>query len=501
MRLQSFRFTVIHIPGKVNIADPLSRLPAYTKCKTYDQFGEEAVLAITQKAVPTALTTEEIASNTVADVVLSRVKEALKTGRWNEEVKKFAPFKEELYRCKEILLRGERLVIPQSLQKRTFKEELYCCKEILLRGERLVIPQSLQKRTLALAHIGHPGIERSKQRLRSKVWWPEIDKDVEQAVRKCLDCQIVGRMAPPEPMAVRQLLSSPWEFLSMDMLGPLPTGESLLVIIDCYSRFRIIEVLKQTTSADIIGKLRPLIMRMGIPSVLMNDNARNFTSNEMEDFCNSLGIRQRRTTPYWPQANGEIERQNRSILKILKIAELNKSNWKKDLEEFNYAYALIPHPATGRSPAELTFGRQFRDWIPQLSGLGSHEEEVEDKDKSYKYRARCQVDATRGARESSIQLGDQQGNSVVVETPEGVKYRRNSSHLKKVNTPDVETEDLQWATPTQGEEIPEKQPDAETSRGQTSTTSTRSGRQIKRPLRFQDFIVDVGTGGEQRTRM
>ncbi|XP_039444976.1 uncharacterized protein K02A2.6-like [Culex pipiens pallens] len=499
MRLQSFRFTVIHIPGKVNIADPLSRLPAYTKCKTYDQFGEEAVLAITQKAVPTALTTEEIASNTVADVVLSRVKEALKTGRWNDEVKKFAPF----------------------------KEELYCCKEILLRGERLVIPQSLQKRTLALAHIGHPGIERSKQRLRSKVWWPEIDKDVEQAVRKCLDCQIVGRMAPPEPMAVRQLPSSPWEFLSM--LGPLPTGESLLVIIDCYSRFRIIEVLKQTTSADIIGKLRPLFMRMGIPSVLMNDNARNFTSNEMEDFCNSLGIRQRRTTPYWPQANGETERQNRSILKILKIAELNKSNWKKDLEEFNYAYALTPHPATGRSPAELAFGRQFRDWIPQLSGLGSHEEEVEDKDKSYKYRAKCQVDATRGARESSIELGDQvlmknmnptnklsapflpqpakviskQGNSVVVETPEGVKYRRNSSHLKKVNTPDVETEDedLQWATPTQGEEIPEKQPDAETNRGQTSTTSTRSGRQIKRPLRFQDFIVDVGTGGEQGTKM
>lgn len=193
----------------------------------------------------------------------------------------------------------------------------------------------------------------------------------------------------------------------MDMLGPLPTGESLLVIIDCYSRFRVIEVLKQTTSADIIGKLRPLFMRMGIPSVLMNDNARNFTSNEMEDFCNSLGIRQRRTTPYWPQANGETERQNRSILKILKIAELNKSNWKKDLEEFNYAYALTPHPATGRSPAELVFGRQFRDWIPQLSGLGSHEEEVEDKDKSYKYRAKCQVDATRGARESSIELGDQ----------------------------------------------------------------------------------------------
>lgn len=502
MRLQSFRFTVIHIPGKVNIADPLSRLPTYTRCKTYDQFGEETIFAIFQRAVPTALTTEDIVDHTKSDPELALLKEALTTGRWNEGVKKFAPF----------------------------KDELYGCREMLLRGERIVIPGNLQKRVLSLAHIGHPGIERSKQRLRSKVWWPSMDKDVEHAVRKCLDCQIVGRAAPPEPMALRKLPEHPWEYLSMDILGPLPSGESLLVIIDCHSRFKIVEILRQTTSADIINKLKPLFMRMGLPSILMTDNARNFTSKELEDFCKAFGIQLKRTTPYWPQANGEVERQNRALLKILRIAELNHTDWKQDLEEHNYVYALTPHPVTGRSPAELAFGRQFRDWIPQLSSVRNQDEEVKDKDAVYKYQAKCQVDAARGAKESEIDRGDQvlmknmhpsnklsatflpgpakviskQGNSVIVETPEGVRYRRNSSHLKKVHSPEPERtnstsddEHQDWATPTTMENSPVAQREAAANPQQTTSrvaqeNSPRPERHIKRPLRFDDYVLDVG---------
>ena len=45
-----------------------------------------------------------------------------------------------------------------------------------VRGTRLVIPIKLRKQVLDLAHEGHQGIVKTKQRLRTKVWWPGIDR-------------------------------------------------------------------------------------------------------------------------------------------------------------------------------------------------------------------------------------------------------------------------------------------------------------------------------------
>ncbi|XP_055585225.1 uncharacterized protein K02A2.6-like [Uranotaenia lowii] len=212
MRLQSFRFKVVHIARKINIEDSLSRLPQFKNCTTYDRFGEEAILTVTEQASPVALSVEDVIRHSLTDSLLAALKEAMLTNRWTEELKKFAPF----------------------------KNEIYSCNETVMRGDRMIIPQSLQKRVLTLAHIGHPGIERSKQRLRSKVWWPSMDKDVKKAVRSCSDCQIVGGTSPPEPMAMRELPENPWETLCMDILGPLPSGKSLLVVEDLYSRFRVV---------------------------------------------------------------------------------------------------------------------------------------------------------------------------------------------------------------------------------------------------------------------
>ncbi|XP_055527226.1 uncharacterized protein K02A2.6-like [Wyeomyia smithii] len=437
----------------------------------------------------------------------------MNTGRWSDTVRKFTPF----------------------------KDELYCCQGVILRGERLIVPSNHQKRVLRLAHIGHPGIERSKQRLRSKVWWPSMDRDVDKAVRSCLDCQIVGKASPPEPMAIRELPQKPWDVLHLDMLGPLPSGESLLVIIDPYSRYRVIEILRQTITLDIIARLRPLFMKLGIPNMMITDNARNFSSKEMEEFCGEFGVTLGHTTPYWPQANGEIKRQNRSILKVLRIAELNGSDWKKDLDEYNYVYALTRHPGTGFSPAEILFGRKFRDWIPQFAqsnqGLDS---ELRDNDKIYKFNSKVHYDAAKGTKESHLSIGDKvlmknlkpanklaaafhseparvlqkKGNSVLVETPTGQRYQRNSSHLKKLQSPecdetiqDEEEEDeetLEWSTPlAQDRETPASQTrvqraeDADKLTTETKEpTTVKTRRQVKKPLRFEDYVFNVNQDTE-----
>ncbi|KAJ1093046.1 hypothetical protein NDU88_006155 [Pleurodeles waltl] len=49
----------------------------------------------------------------------------------------------------------------------------------LLRGYRMVIPSSLTDRIVQLAHYGHLGMVKMKSRLRIKVRFPLLDKQVE----------------------------------------------------------------------------------------------------------------------------------------------------------------------------------------------------------------------------------------------------------------------------------------------------------------------------------
>ena len=65
------------------------------------------------------------------------------------------------------------------------RNELTVVGKLVLRGTRLVIPQKLRKQVLELAHEGHKGIVKTKQRLRPKVWWPGIDREAEQRCRAC----------------------------------------------------------------------------------------------------------------------------------------------------------------------------------------------------------------------------------------------------------------------------------------------------------------------------
>ena len=60
---------------------------------------------------------------------------------------------------------------------------------ILLRGKNVVIPASLINQVVALAHEGRQGIIKTKELLRSKVWFPHMNDIAETAVRRCFACQ------------------------------------------------------------------------------------------------------------------------------------------------------------------------------------------------------------------------------------------------------------------------------------------------------------------------
>lgn len=114
------------------------------------------------------------------------------------------------------------------------------------------------------------------------------------------------------------------------------------------------------------------------------------------------------STLYWPQENGQVERQNRSLLKRLRISHAMKRDWKKDLEEYLTMYYTTPHTTTGKTPTQLCLGRTIRSKIPSMAdvGLGVKDEEVRDEDTKGKLQRKEKEDARRQARVSEIQVGD-----------------------------------------------------------------------------------------------
>ena len=84
-------------------------------------------------------------------------------------------------------------------------------------------------------------------------------------------------------------------------------------------------------------------------------------------FLAEVGVLHRRTTPLWPRANGEVERQNRTLMKAIRIAHAEGKNWRLELNKFLLAYRSTPHSTTSISPAELLFRRPLRTKLPQVT--------------------------------------------------------------------------------------------------------------------------------------
>ena len=380
LRLQAYQYRVKYKPGKANISDCLSRLITdNSKNSEISDFNERHNNFVTKTAVPVAMTAAEIEAESEKDQEITNLRVCIRSSDWG--------------RCK--------------YPKYVFaKDELCEFNNTVLRGTRIVVPYKLRQRVIQLAHEGHQGIVKTKQRLRTKVWWPSMEKDAENFCRLCRECQRVGLPDPPEEMRRTELPKGPWQDLAADFMGPLPNGEYVLVIVDYFSHYFEVNFIRRVTSTVIVRCLEKMFTTHGLPYSIKTDNGRQFVSEELETFLEEHGIEHRTSTPYWHQANGEVEQQNRTLLKTLKIAHAQKLNIHHELNKFLIAYRSTPHCITGETPAKLLFGREIRTKLPDIQATSSNIEDVRDRDYQLKLKGKVYADTKRQAKQSNINKGD-----------------------------------------------------------------------------------------------
>lgn len=214
---------------------------------------------------------------------------------------------------------------------------------------------------------------------------------------------MVSRPSAPESMQRRTMPNEPWLDVAIDFLGPLPSGEYLLVVVDYYSRYKEVCVMRKITSEETIKRLEPIFVRLGYPRSITLDNGRQFISKDFGDYCFARNMKLNHTAPYWPQANGEVERQNSSLLKRLKISHSLGRDWKNDLLQYLLMYNTTPHSVTGKPPTLLLQNRIIRSKIPCLKDLetatpacsGVHDRDAVLKHKGKEHPGRRQGSAAK----------------------------------------------------------------------------------------------------------
>ncbi|RXN06658.1 putative protein K02A2.6-like protein [Labeo rohita] len=317
LRLQPYNLKIEYRKGTDNPADYLSRHPIPAQSPTRNtratKVAEEYVNFIMQNNTPKAMTLDEIKSETLKDATLQKVSALIRNNAWHTVTKDTA-------------LR----------QYEQVKSELTVSHEddIILKGSRIVIPSSLEHRVLQLAHEAHQGITKTKALLREKVWFPGIDRRAEAMVRNCLACQATTPETHTEPLQMSDLPDTVWQDVSADFYGPLPTGEHLLVIVDEYSRYPMVEVIHSTSANSVIPVIDKIFSMFGIPRSVKTDNGPPFTSEQFSKFAAYMGFHHRKITPLWPQANATAERFMRTLGKCLRVAHMKNIPWKQHLYTF-----------------------------------------------------------------------------------------------------------------------------------------------------------------------
>ncbi|UYV66659.1 K02A2.6-like [Cordylochernes scorpioides] len=328
-------------------ADSLSRLPL--KAVERESIDEEQVLLL-RKMNKMPFSFRDVAFETIRDKILSIVLRNVREDNWqipniSKENSLFPFYK----------IRNELSVDFGCLQWR----------------ERIVIPPKLRSQILRDLHEMHFGIVKMKIIARRYFWWPGIDGNIEDMARECTICQESANM-PPSTISDRTWPEKPWHRLHMDLAGPF-MGRMFLVIVDAYTKWLEIFILKEITSKTIIYHLRQVFARFGLPELLVTDNGRQFVSKEFEEFTKMNGIRHTITSPYNPSTNGLAERYVREFKTSLR-KNCGKDGLETNLERFLMAQRAFPQRVMKESLAELLMKRRlktrFSNLMPKMEFKG-----------------------------------------------------------------------------------------------------------------------------------
>lgn len=266
--------------------------------------------------------------------------------------KKYDYFVEKLINeiKKEINWSGPRLCILNNVRRIEDKDD----RKVILNDFHL-LPTS-----------GHAGIRRMYNNIKKYYFWPGLENDVTEFIRKCDKCQKHKHSSHPtkEPMSITTTANSAMEKVFLDVVGPIDRDDnnySYILTIQC-ELSKYVEAYPMTSKSSVeIAKnfVNNFILRYGIPERIATDRGAEFLSNVFKEVCKLLNITMLQSTAYHHQTIGALENTHKSLGNYLRIQTDNYPGaWSDWLPYWCFSYNTTVHTATKYTPFELVFGRK-----------------------------------------------------------------------------------------------------------------------------------------------
>ena len=230
-------------------------------------------------------------------------------------------------------------------------------EKILHKHNLIILPQLYQTEVLFRSHdqMGHQGIDKVQRRILHRFDWPGLRKACKRWVNACLACLQVKdprKMKFPlksvESSELNELVQIDHQKICMTESG----YNQILVIIDYFTKLAE-AVPCQTASAEEICDhlITHWISRYGCLMTFQSDNCKAFVGDLTKELMKRSHIAQAHSTTYHPQTNGLVERQNRTLVNMLRVyCSRYMTDWDKYLPQVVGAYNSTQHSTTGSSP-------------------------------------------------------------------------------------------------------------------------------------------------------
>ena len=224
-------------------------------------------------------------------------------------------------KLRDILASGPRQVT-KGLQERNYEDSL-----ILYKG-LIYVPnnEELKCKVTQQFHnnlMGHPGQWKTIKSLSREYWWPGITEFVKAYIQGCTICQTTKIQPPTKvPIQPNEIPKGIWETITMDFIVDLPVSQgydSILTVVDRHSKAIILSPCHKTITTEQTSQLLVdnVWKRTGFPLAIISDQGPQFAAQVTQEFWRKLEIKQKLSTAFHPQTDGELERVNQVIEQYL----------------------------------------------------------------------------------------------------------------------------------------------------------------------------------------
>ena len=482
LRLMKYDVTLVYKPGKdMFVPDTLSRAALPQQSPSSDDWDMQVHMVITSLPMSDEKL-EMFQKATKEDETLQTLQMQIQTG-WPKN----------------------KADVPVCIRAFSgFHEEISVADGLLLKGEQLIVPASLQKDMLHKLHEGHLGRDKCLATAREIFFWPGMSSQIIDIVAKCGICNQFRHSQQKEPLINHDVPTLPWEKLGMDLFHF--NGKNFLLMVDYYSKYIEVSLLSSLRATDVIMQIKSQFARHGIAREVISDNGPQFNCAEFVSFSKSWGFKHITSSPHRPQSNGMAERAVQTVKTLLTKAAADG----KDPYIALMQYRNTPFPDSP-SPAQLLMNRRLRTTLPATDAylkprISDPEVMMEAVDKRHskqkKHYDKTALSSSRPPLKpgTSIRMQTERGGSwkpatvvssagaprsYFVKTAGGSTFRRNRNMLRDTketfrdNFP-VEDQD------ENAEQIAEERQNPAVPGHAPVPYTTRYGRQVRTPVRYPD---------------